>query len=167
MGSTTTRSRALRTGALAAVAALCLAGCGSLYVSPLSPPPYRSDVRAPYDAAWYGLVHALAKANIPLRAIARDSGVIASDEFVTPIGLFADCGRIGDDRIEGEAIVSFTIFAEDNGPETRLLINSKMRTQIARRGSSGKLQPIPVYQCVSTGRFEANLLDAVQESTKK
>ena len=162
MGSTTTRNRAL-----AAVAALLLTGCGALYVSPLAPPPYRSEVRAPYDAAWNGLVHALAKANIPLRAIARDSGVIASDEFVTPVGLFADCGRIGDDRIEGEAIVSFTIFAEDNGPETRLLINSKMRTQIARRGSSGNFKPTPVYQCVSTGRFEANLLDAVQESSKQ
>jgi hypothetical protein len=86
---------------------------------------------------------------------------------VTPIGLFADCGRLGDDRIEGEALVSFTIFTEDNGAETRLLINSKMRTHAARRGSSGKLRPTPVYQCASTGRFEANLLDAVQESVKK
>ena len=162
MGSTTIRS-----SARVAVAALIVAGCGALPVSPLSPPPYKSEVRAPYDAAWNGLVHALAKANIPLRAIARDSGVIASDEFVTPVGLFADCGRIGDDRIEGEALVSFTIFVEDNGPETRFLINSKMRTQIARRGSSGALKPLPVSQCVSTGRFEANLLDAVQESTKK
>lgn len=162
MGSTTTASRAL-----AGVAVLLVSGCGRLYVSPLSPPPYRAEVRAPYDAAWTALVHALAKLNIPLRAIARDSGVIASDEFVTPVGIFADCGRIGDERIEGEAIVSFTIFAEDNGPETRIMINSKMRTQAARRGSSGKLKPTPVYQCVSTGRFEANLFDSIQESARK
>lgn len=149
------------------LATLLMSACAGLHVSPLSPPPYRAEVRAPYDAAWSALVHALAKGNIPLRAIARDSGVIASDEFVTPIGLFADCGRIGDDRIEGEAVVSFTIFAEDSGPETRLLINSKMRTQAARRGSSGKLRPMPVYLCASTGRFEANLFEAVQESTKK
>jgi hypothetical protein len=149
------------------MAALLLAGCGALYVSPLSPPPYRAEVRAPYDAVWTGLVHALAKGNIPLRAIARDSGVIASDEFVTPIGVLADCGRIGDDRIEGEAAVSFTIFVEDSGSDTRLLINSKMRTQAARRGPSGPLKPTPVYACASTGRFEANLFEAVQESTKK
>jgi hypothetical protein len=161
-GSTTTRSRACLS-----LAALLVSGCARLYVSPLSPPPYRAEVRAPYDAAWGALVQALAKGNIPLRAIARDSGVIASDEFVTPIGLFADCGSLGDDRIEGEAVVSFTIFAEDHGSETRLLINSKMRTQAARRGSSGTLKPTPVYQCASTGRFEANLYDAVQESTKK
>lgn len=162
MGSTTTRSRACL-----GLAVLVLWGCGRLYVSPLSPPPYRAEVGAPYDAAWTALVHALAKGNIPLRAIARDSGVIASDEFLTPIGVLADCGRIGDDRIEGEAVVSFTIFVEDNGPGTRLLINSKMRTQAARRGSSGSLSPTPVYQCASTGRFEANLFEALQESTKR
>ena len=162
MGSTTTPGKALL-----GLTVLLVSGCARLYVSPLSPPPYRAEVRASYDTAWTALVHALAKSNIPLRAIARDSGVIASDEFVTPVGLFADCGRIGDDRIEGEAVVSFTIFAEDNGPETRLMINSKMRTQAARRGSSGKLKPTPVYQCASTGRFEANLFDAIQESTKR
>jgi len=162
VGSTTTAG-----SALIVIGALVLSGCARLYVSPLSPPPYRAEIRAPYDAAWTALVHALAKLNTPLRAIARDSGVIASDEFVTPVGLYADCGRIGDDRIEGEAVVSFTIFAEDSGPETRLMINSKMRTQMARRGSSGKLKPTPVYQCASTGRFEANLLDSVQESTRK
>jgi hypothetical protein len=148
------------------LAVLLLAGCGGLYVSPLSPPPYRAEVRAPYDAVWSALVGALAKGNIPLRAIARDSGVIASDEFVTPIGVLADCGRIGDDRIEGDANVSFTIFVEDNGPATRLLINSKMRTQAARRGSSGALKPTPVYPCASTGRFEANLFESVQETAK-
>jgi hypothetical protein len=157
----------IRSNAGLGMAALLLVGCGGLYVSPLSPPAYRAEVRAPYDAAWTALVQALAKGNIPLRAIARDSGVIASDEFVTPIGVMADCGRIGDDRIEGEALVSFTIFADDNGPETRLLINSKMRTLAWRRGSSGGYKPAPVYQCVSTGRFEANLFDALQESTKK
>jgi hypothetical protein len=162
VGSTTTRSR-LGLG----VAAVLLCACARVYVSPLSPPPYRAEVRAPYDAAWTALVHALAKGNVPLRAIARDSGVIASDEFLTPIGVLADCGRVGDERIEGEAIVSFTIFAEDNGPDTRLLINSKMRSHAARRGSSGKLNPTPVYPCASTGRFEANLFEAVQESTKK
>ena len=160
-------STTIRSNACLGVTALLLGGCGGLYVSPLSPPPYRAEIPAPYDAAWTALVHALAKGNIPLRAIARDSGVIASDEFVTPIGVLADCGRIGDDRIEGEANVSFTIFVEDNGPETRLLINSKMRTQAARRGSSGGLKPTPVYPCASTGRFEANLFEAVQDSTNR
>jgi hypothetical protein len=46
-------------------------------------------------------------------------------------------------------------------------VNSKMRTHLHRKGSSGKLRPTPVYQCASTGRFEANLLDAVRALTRE
>ena len=161
MGSTTTSSLAL--GALA----LVTVACGGLYVSPLAPPPYRAGIAAKYDASWTALVRALARENVPLRAIARDSGVIASDDFVAPIGVYADCGRVGDDRVEGEALVAFTLFAEPDGTETRVQINAKMRTHAHRKGSSGKLRPEPVYQCASTGRFEANLLDAVRELVKE
>ena len=105
--------------------------------------------------------------DVSLRAIARDSGVVASDEFVSPINLYADCGQLGGDQLEGEALVSFTIFAEPNGAATLIQVNSKMRTQAHRRGHSGKLKPSPVYQCASTGRFEANLVDAVREFVRK
>jgi hypothetical protein len=113
------------------------------------------------------LVRALARENVPIRAIARDSGVIASDDFIAPIGVYADCGRVGGELVEGEALVAFTLFAEPNGTWTRVLVNSKMRTHMQRKGSSGKLRPMPVYQCASTGRFEANLLDAVRELAKE
>jgi hypothetical protein len=161
VGSTTT-SRALVTAAV-----LGLGACGKMYVSPLPPPPYRAVVAAPYDLTWKAVVRALAQQNIPLRAIARDSGVIASDEFITPINVYADCGRLSGDQLEGEAVVSFTLFAEADGPTTRLQLNSKMHTHAHRRGTSGKLRPTPVYQCASTGRFEANLLDTVRELVKE
>lgn len=127
-----------------------LGGCARLYVWPLAPLPHRAEIAAAYDRAWAALVRALAKENVPLRAIARDSGVIASDDF-----------------IEGEALVAFTLFAEPNGASTRIQVNAKMRTHMHRKGSSGKLRPAPVYQCASTGRFEANLLDAVRELVKE
>jgi hypothetical protein len=149
------------------VAVLALAGCAGPHVSPLAPPPYRAEIPAAYARTWTALVRALARENLPLRAIARDSGVIASDDFVTPIGHWADCGMVGDDRLEGQALVSFTLFTEANGPGSTLVqVNSKMRTQAHRRGSSGKLRPIPVYPCASTGRFEANLVDAVRALVK-
>ncbi len=177
MASTTTNSRATRAGgstpvacarrtALAGVTVL-LGACSGLYVSPLAPPPYQAEVAARYDATWAAMVRALARENVPIRAIARDSGVIASDDFIAPIGVYADCGRVGSDLVEGEALVSFTLFAEPNGTWTRVLMNSKMRTHMQRKGSSGTLRPTPVYQCASTGRFEANLLDAVRELVKE
>jgi hypothetical protein len=155
-----------RLTALAGVTVL-LGACSGLYVSPLAPPPYQVDIAARYDATWSAVVRALARENVPIRAIARDSGVIASDDFIAPIGVYADCGRVGSELVEGEALVAFTLFAEPNGTWTRVLVNSKMRTHMQRKGSSGKLRPTPVYQCASTGRFEANLLDAVRELVKE
>ena len=148
----------ITSSAVSVAGLLVLAGCTGKHVSPLTPPPYRTEMAASYGATWTAIVKALARQNIPLRAIARDSGVIASDEFVTPIGVYADCGSLGGDRIEGEALVSYTLFAAPNGDGTRIQINSKMRTFGHRKGS---------YQCVSTLRFEANLVDAIQELVKE
>ncbi|HET7379703.1 MAG TPA: hypothetical protein VFJ24_06660 [Gaiellales bacterium] len=148
--------------------ALALGACTGPHISPLAPPPYRGEIPAGYDRTWTALVKALARENLPLRAIARDSGVIASDDTITPIGLWADCGTLGDDRVEGEAIVSFTVFVEaDGASSTRLQVNSKMRTQAHRKGSSGKLKALPVYPCASTGRFEANLLETVRDLVRE
>jgi hypothetical protein len=153
---------------LLAAAVLALGACSRLHVTPLTPPPYRTEIPAGYDAAWTGIVRALARQNVPIRAVARDSGIIASDEFISPINVYADCGQVGGDQLEGDAVVSFTLFAEPNGPSrTRVQVNSKMRTHAHRRGTSGKLRPQPIYPCASTGRFEANLLDAVRESVKE
>ena len=165
MGSTTTRSRVGRAAVVTAV--LLLAACARPFVSPLAPPPHRDDVSAGYVVTWAAIVRALAKENVALRAIARDSGVIATDDFIAPIGVYADCGRIGDDLLEGEALVAFTLFAEPNGAHTKVQINAKMRTHMHRKGGSGKLHPMPVYQCASTGRFEANLLDTVRELVRE
>ena len=162
MGSITTRGSLVLVGVI-----VFLVGCARPHISPLSPPPYRAEVAAGYDRTWTALVRAIAKQNLPLRAIARDSGVIASDDVVTPIGLYADCGRLGADRLEGEALVAFTVFAEPDGQATRVQVNSNMRTQAHRKGSSGKLKPTPVYACASTGRFGANRIDAVRELVKE
>lgn len=161
VGSITTGSLAL------AVVALALGACVRPYVSPLAPPPYRTEIGAGYETTWRAIVRALARENVPLRAIARDSGVIASDDFVRPIGVYADCGSIGDERLEGEALVAFTVFAEANGPATRLQVNSNMRTQRHRKGGSGGLRTTPVYACASTGRFEVNLFDTVRELVRE
>ena len=147
-----------------ALGALLAGGCAA-YISPLQPPPYRDQIAAPYDVTWGALIRALAFDNVPLRVIAKDSGVIASDDIVSPIGVYADCGSKGDKPLEGETIVSFTVFARPNGQTTDLQINSKMRT--FRLGKPGKLSPNPNYECVSTTRWEPNLVDAVRRIVKE
>ena len=140
-----------------------LAACSRPFVSPITPAPYRDQVAASYEATWRALIRALAFENVPLRAVAKDSGVLASDEIVSPIGVYADCGRIGDVALEGDAVVSFTVFVQANGGRaTDVQVNAKMRTQAWRRGDSGKLNSEMVYACASTGRWEANLIDNIR-----
>src|SRR3970040_2679230 len=91
-----------------AVGALLAGGCAT-YISPLQPPPYRDQIAAPYDVTWSALIRALAFDNVPLRAVAKDSGVIASDDIVSPIGVYADCGSLGDKPLEGEALGVVTV----------------------------------------------------------
>ena len=151
----------------AGLAWIAVGGCAA-HVSPLQPPPYRDQIAAPYDVTWNALIRALAFDNVPLRVVAKDSGVISSDDFISPIGVYADCGRIGEVLLEGEALVAFTLFVQParNGV-TAIQVNSKMSTHAYRRGSSGKLKTDRVFQCVSTGRWEANLLDSVRRLVKE
>jgi len=147
---------------------IALAGCSRPVVSPIVPPPYRDEAAAGYDATWRALVRALAGENMPLRVVAKDSGVISTDDFISPIGVYADCGRIGEVQLEGEAMGSFTLFVQSGRDGATLIqVNTKMSTHAYRRGSSGKLKTDRVFQCVSTGRWEANLLDAVRRLVKE
>jgi hypothetical protein len=160
------RPRFARAGwpALVALGAGLLAGCSYPFVSPLGLPPYRQHTPADFDATWNALIRALAVENVPLRTVARDSGIIASDDFVTPVGVYADCGRLGDVPIEGEALIAFTVFVSGarNGTTTEIQVNANMRTQAYRRGDWGRLKTDQAFRCVSTGRWEANLLDTVR-----
>lgn len=152
---------------LAAFSLWLLAGCAGPYIAPLLPPPHREHVEASYETTWRALLQALARENVPLRVVAKDSGVIASDDFPTTIGVYADCGRFGDTRVEGEALVTFTVFVHSVGSNgTDVQVNAKMRTQAHRTGPSGKLKPQPVFQCASTGRWESNLLDTVRATVR-
>jgi hypothetical protein len=152
----------------AALSMIALAGCSRPVVSPIAPPPYRDEAAAGYDTTWRALVRALAGENVPLRVVAKDSGVISTDDFISPIGVYADCGRIGEVQLEGEATGSFTLFVQPGRDGATLIqVNTKMNTHAYRRGGSGKLKTDRVFQCVSTGRWEANLLDSVRRLVKE
>jgi hypothetical protein len=159
---------AFSTAISAALSMVVLAGCSRPVVSPIAPPPYRDEAAAGYDTTWRALVRALAGENVPLRVVAKDSGVISTDDFISPIGVYADCGRIGEVQLEGETMGSFTLFVQPGRDgATSIQVNSKLNTHAYRRGGSGKLKTDRVFQCVSTGRWEANLLDSVRQIVKE
>jgi hypothetical protein len=141
---------------------LALAGCSRAYVAPVLPSAYTEQIEAPYEAVWRALVRALARENVQIRAIARDSGVIASEAVPTVIGLYADCGRFGSEAVEGDAQVAYTIFVQSlSDARTSVQVNTRMRSENYAKGS-GSPKPRPPLPCASTGRWEANLLDTVR-----
>lgn len=153
-------------GLAGGLALVALAGCSRAYVAPVLPAAYTEQIDAPYDAVWRALVRALARENVQIRTIARDSGVIASEAVPTTIGLYADCGRFGEERVEGDAQVAFTIFVEAiSSTQTAVQVNTRMRTDTYTRGS-GPPRPRAGLPCASTGRWEANLLDTVRTLLK-
>src|SRR4029078_10086396 len=94
--------------------------------------------------------------------LGRDAGVIASEAVPTTIGLYADCGRFGEERVEGDAQVAFTIFVEAiSSTQTAVQVNTRMRTDTYTRGS-GPPKPRSGLPCASPGSWEANLLDTVR-----
>src|SRR5260370_4498860 len=96
--------------------------------------------------------------NVPLRAVARDSGVIASDDFVSPIGVYADCGRLGDTALEGEALVAFTVFAPTNrNGGTEHPVHAQDRPLLDYDGLLRILTDQPLLPGVSTRRLEAHI----------
>src|SRR5258705_8939327 len=132
---------ALSTALFAALSMVALAGCSRPVVSPIGPPPCREEAAAGYDKTWRALVRALAGENVPLRVVAKDSGVISTDDFISPIGVYADCGRIGEVQLEGEAMGSFTLFVQPGRDGATLIqVNTKMNTHAYRRGRSGRAQ---------------------------
>jgi hypothetical protein len=147
---------------LGAIGLVAFTSCSRVYVAPVLPSAYTEQIEAPYDAVWRALVRALARENVQIRAIARDSGVIASEAVPTTIGLYADCGRFGDERVQGDAQVAFTIFVEAlSSTQTAVQVNTRMHADTYTRGS-GPPKPRPALACASTGRWEANLLDTVR-----
>lgn len=150
------------TALIAALGLLGGAACSRPYVAPILPGPYTETLDAPYDVVWRALVRVLARENVQVRAIARDSGVIASEAVPTTIGLYADCGRFGEQRVEGDAQVSYTVFVQAvSVTQTAVQVNTRMRTErYARRG--GTPQPRLALACASTGRWEANLVDTLR-----
>jgi uncharacterized lipoprotein len=156
------RTRAAGYLLVGALGLLALAGCSRAYVAPVLPSAYTEQIEAPYEAVWRALVRALARENVQIRAIARDSGVIASEAVPTTIGLYADCGRFGDERVQGDAQVAFTIFVEAvSTTQTAVQVNTRMRTDHYSRGATPP-KPRTAIPCASTGRWEANLLDTVR-----
>ena len=113
----------------------CRSGLRRVIVSPLAVPPYRSRSTRPTTPCG-GRWSARSCGERADPVVARDSGVIASEDVVVDDRVYADCGRFGDVRVEGDAQIAFTVFVarRDREHPDAVQVNTQMRTQTYRRG---------------------------------
>jgi hypothetical protein len=110
---------------------------------------------ASYDQIWEPLTRFFAGQNIPLKTIAKDSGVIYA-ETLTFDDTYADCGTPPFPWVAGGRIMQLNVFiSRYEGGVTATVTTTFDET---RRYST----MIQVFTCNSKGKIESAVLDALQ-----
>ncbi|MCY1266032.1 hypothetical protein D9M68_325450 [compost metagenome] len=139
--------------ALAALGIVVLTGCASA--------PKHYDVtrsrtyNASYDQVWSKLISVLAKSNMPLKEIAKDSGVIYA-EALRFDERQADCGSAGILKPVAR-LGSVNILVQPVGNQQMVTVNSRF---VETRYNSLDYSTSQI-ECSSKGQFETALLDAI------
>ena len=112
----------------------------------------------PYDEVWEDIVRWFAKNNIPIKNIAKDSGVIyaESSRFDDAV---ADCGQPGLDPVLGRR-ANFNVFVSHSGTESTVSVNTDF-TEMRRHGFPAREVTLP---CSSRGVLEGLVLSSVSSS---
>lgn len=144
---------------IAAMGVIVLSGCTS--VAPKHYDVTNSRVYdASYDQVWSSLVALLAKGNVPLKQIAKDSGVIYVDALKFDQRQ-ADCGSPG----MLKPIARFgtvNILVQPVGHQQLVTVNTSF-TETRYNGFDYSSSQV---KCNSKGQFEVALLDAIGRSAR-
>lgn len=108
-----------------------------------------------YDQVWEDLVSFFASNNIPIKNIAKDSGVIYA-ESARFDDSYADCGKPGIMLVVGRK-ANFNVFVNRSSSKPAVSVNTEF-TEFRRFDSAQT-----TVQCNSKGILEARLLDAVKQ----
>lgn len=107
-----------------------------------------------YDQVWEDLVSFFATNNIPIKNIAKDSGVIYA-ESTSFDDSYADCGEPGIMAVVGRK-ANFNVFVKRSGSKPVVTVNTDFRE------SRSFDTAVTTVQCNSKGVIEARLLDSVK-----
>jgi len=108
-----------------------------------------------YDQVWEDLVSFFASNNIPIKNIAKDSGVIYA-ESTRFDDSYADCGKPGLMAVVGRK-ANFNVFVNRSGSTPAVSVNTEF-TEFRRFDTAQT-----TVQCNSKGIIEARLLDSVKQ----
>jgi len=140
------------------VTALLLSSCAT-YTPPISRPATNENINVKYEKAWDRATEFFASNNIPIKNIAKDSGVIASEYGLKESGGYIDCGSISG---PGKAMYDWTaninvILRDNKNDTTKMQVNVFGSVLIANTNAYGQVLTNYGYEkksCVSTGVME-------------
>ena len=133
----------------------------ALMLSSCATPPVKSNfdnsttVSSSYDATWEKIVGFFAFRNIPLKNIAKDSGVIYA-ESMSFDNEFADCGSFPLMTIQ-QRIMSVNVFVQRKETSQVVRANTTFREMLV-----GPYNTMKTVQCQSKGVVEKMVLEAVR-----
>lgn len=107
-----------------------------------------------YESIWTQVVGFFATKNIPIKNIAKDSGVIYA-EASSFDSAYADCGSVPL-MIPDLNVVSLNVFVQDKGDHREVSVNATFRQTL--RGAYNTVQTVT---CESRGVVEQTILDAI------
>jgi hypothetical protein len=153
--------------------ALCAlaAGCATVVPPPAPPAPQETYVAAPFDTVWQRAVAFFANSRVPIQAIEKGSGLIASTRFQMPfdqVEAWADCGNAstgGSTIARLKAINNLpTVLADFNVLLRPVRDSTAVRVNLGYSATVRAPAGMVPLQCVTNGTFESALTAYVSES---
>jgi uncharacterized lipoprotein YajG len=140
---------------------IILAGAMFALLTGCATPPTRTNfansvtVQKPFDEVWEELVGFFASRNIPLKNIAKDSGVIYA-ETLSIDSSFANCGKypLMSPR---QSVMSVNVFVQRKNDAQVVSVNTSARQTLV-----GPYNSVQTVECFSTGALEQSVLNSVR-----
>ncbi|MDE2162351.1 MAG: hypothetical protein KGJ53_04250 [Alphaproteobacteria bacterium] len=107
-----------------------------------------------YDAVWTQVVHFFATNNIPIKNIAKDSGVIYAEASSFDSN-DADCGS-NPLMTPQQNVIALNVFVQDKGDHREVSVNATFRQVLV-----GPYNTVQTVTCLSRGTIEQTIFDSI------
>jgi hypothetical protein len=142
--------------AAAALAGLLLAACAPLPPEERPGPERTRTVALGFDETWRRVLDSVADEGIPLKEVARESGVLYAEGLIPRNPALADCGRGRSWSALPQTALAVNVFVRPDGSGTRVTVNARY-TQMYASGLDQRF-----VLCRSTGALEERIFAALR-----
>ena len=149
---------------LTATLTLCLLSACATYTPPVEKDFAKTKIiNTSYDQAWEKATEWFANGNVPIKNIAKDSGLIATDYKLRASSRDIDCGTLGQMDAFQNKRANMNIFIKEVSPTSVSVSINVFGNAIVTTMAGSAYATSKDVECVSTGSLEKSILDAVKQ----